>query len=141
MSPASVEHYNDVQQRGALRVLEILDRLDARLATHYSTLRRHPRRPFRGTATVRLVTGQGDGPQELRVWTRSLSESGLSFICPKSLAGRRLQIGLELTPGQSVWLEAEVVRCREVAGEGFWDHGVAFRGRVAPEQDRDAPTA
>ena len=128
MSALSVEQYSEVQQRTAIRVLDLLDRMDARLDGQYAQARKHARRPFRGTVPVRPT---GGGPaDEFRVWTRSISASGLAFICPESLAGAELEVGVPVGPDRAVWFHAEVVRCREVNGERFWEHGVAFRGRV-----------
>ena len=128
MPALSIENYSDHQQRAAVRCLDLLDRMDTRLEGQYAPARKHARRPFRGMVPVRRVR---DGlSEEFRVWTRSISASGLSFLHPESLDGLELEVGVPLGPDRAVWFRAEVVRCREVNGERFWEHGVAFRGRV-----------
>lgn len=128
MTAKSIEHYSDQQQRAAARCLDLLDRMDSRLDTQYSHARKHARRPFRGTVPIRL--NYAGVLEEFRVWTRSISASGLSFLHPGSLEGTDLEVGVPVGPDRAVWFRAEVVRCREVNGERFWEHGVAFRGRV-----------
>ena len=130
MSAASLTGYTDSQQRSAQRALDTLDRLENRLDAHFSGKRRHARRPFRGTATIRMPAAGENRPAEFRVWTRSISESGLSFICPWQIAEPWVLVGLETAPGRPVWFFADIVRRKEVPEENFWDHGVAFRGRV-----------
>lgn len=129
MSPVSVTAYSEQQQRCAQRSLDTLDRLDARLEAHYAAKRRHPRKAFRGTATVRIPSSDVGAPVEFTVWTRSISASGLSFICPDQIHEPWVLVGLA-AGGEPAWFFADVVRRREIAEEGFWEHGVAFRGRV-----------
>lgn len=130
MCPVSLAEYTESQQRSAQRALDTLDRLDSRLDAHFAGMRRHPRRLFRGMATVRFPGGGNGATGEFTVWTRSISASGLSFICPNPIAEPWVLVGLEPAPGEVVWFFADIVRRKEVAGEGFWEHGVAFRGRV-----------
>ncbi|HEX6984357.1 MAG TPA: PilZ domain-containing protein, partial [Planctomycetaceae bacterium] len=117
-------------RQDAQRALDTLDRLDARLEPHYGPRRRHHRRPFRAAATVRRPLVPPPGPQEVTVWTREISESGLSFIHKDRIAEDWVLVGLEPQPGRTVWLRADVVRRREVPTGGFWEHAVAFRGRI-----------
>lgn len=130
MCPADLTEYSDSQRRSAQRALDTLDRLDSRLDSHFSTKRRHARRAFRGTATVRFPAGTTGSPPDFQVWTRSISESGLSFICPVQIKEAWVLVGLTPPAGDVIWFFADVVRRKQVPEEGFWEHGVAFRGRV-----------
>lgn len=130
MCPVSLTEYNESQQRSAQRALDKLDKLDGRLDSHFSGKRRHARRPFRGKATVRYPSAGDAPPTEFTVWTRSISESGLSFICPHQIPEEWVLVGLEPTPGQKVWFAADIRRQKAVPEESFWELGVSFRGRI-----------
>ena len=117
-------------EQAAQNALDTLDRLDARLDVHYAPLRRHSRRPCRTAATIRRPLTPPPAPQEVTVWTREISESGLSFVCPERISDQWVLIGLEMIPGRVTWLRGDVVRRREVPSGGFWEHAVAFRRRV-----------
>lgn len=131
MSTMTLDGYTDSHQRAAQRALDALDRLDTRLGNHYSDRRRHLRRPFRSIATVRLAAAAEETPREITVWTREISESGMSFISPERIEDEWALIRLEISPGNPVWFVADIIRSRELPSDDFWEHGVAFRGRVA----------
>ena len=123
----------EIDDTGAGQALDVLDRLDARLEPHYASKRRHHRRPFRSAAMIRRPLTPPPGPQEMTVWTREISESGLSFVCPERIHDQWILIGLEPSPGRVVWLRADLVRRREVPSGRYWEHAVAFRRRVQDE--------
>ncbi|MDQ3332617.1 MAG: hypothetical protein M3552_18540 [Planctomycetota bacterium] len=131
MSAVTLNEYAESQKRCAQRALDALDRLDSRLGSHYSDRRRHVRRTFRSIATVRLAATAGSEARDVTVWTREISESGMSFICPDQITDEWALIRLEVSPGSPVWFVADIIRRREVPSEEFWEHGIAFRGRVA----------
>jgi hypothetical protein len=131
MSTITLDGYTDSQHRAAQRAMDALDRLDTRLGNHYSDRRRHVRRSFRSVATVRLAAAAEGAPREVTVWTREISESGMSFISPERIADEWALIRLEISPGNPVWFVADIIRCRELPSDDFWEHGIAFRGRVA----------
>lgn len=134
-------------ERSAQRVMDSLDRQDERLNQHYSTQRKHERHELRTMAIVVLpridapvengptttVASQQPAtpaePEQLQVWVRNISPTGLSFIYPQEFAHKKLVVGLNPTPGSTTWFHAEVVRARK-AIEGFWEYGVAFRERA-----------
>jgi hypothetical protein len=80
---------------------------------------------------VRLAAAAEATPREITVWTREISESGMSFICPERIADEWALIRLEISPGNPVWFVADIIRRRELPSDDFWEHGIAFRGRVA----------
>ncbi len=55
----------------------------------------------------------------------------MSFISPERIADEWALIRLEISPGNPVWFVADIIRCRELPSDDFWEHGIAFRGRVA----------
>ncbi|QDT63185.1 PilZ domain-containing protein [Calycomorphotria hydatis] len=131
MPVISATDYSEKQQRSAQRTLEMLDRMDSRMEEHYATIRKHHRREFRGQAILCLPpTEDNPLPVKARVWTRSISESGLSFICPAHITDDKIIIGLDLPNGKVSWLHAEIRRRKEIPNEQFWEYGVAFRGRA-----------
>ncbi|QDT39916.1 PilZ domain-containing protein [Stratiformator vulcanicus] len=131
MSVTSVTEFNDKQLRASQRVLDTLDRLDARTDDHYATKRQYERRTFRGQATLLMSTfGDDDVRRQVKVWTRSISASGLSFICPGIINGDKVVIGLDIPDKETAWFDAEIKRRRKVPDETFWEYGVAFHGRT-----------
>jgi hypothetical protein len=130
MSTDTLESYAETQKRSALRALDSLDRLESRLGSHYSDRRRHERRPFRSIATVRIAATESSPARDVTVWTREISESGMSFICPEQITDEWALIRLEISPGHPTWFVADIIRRRELPSEEFWEHGIAFRGRV-----------
>jgi hypothetical protein len=131
MTTTTLDGHTETQHRSAQRALDALDRLDTRLGNHYSDRRRHVRRSFRSVATVRLAAGAENAPRDLTVWTREISESGMSFISAERITAEWALIRLEISPGHPVWFVADIVRSRELPSDDFWEHGVAFRGRVS----------
>ena len=136
LSLVSLDQYCDKQKRAAARVLDSLDQLDARLASHYASKRRHNRIPYRGEAI--LCFPSPDQPilnpnseDACRVHVRSLSQSGLAFIYPGVIAQSTMLIGLHLPNSETTWFSAEVVRQREIEQEEFWEYGVKFLQRAA----------
>lgn len=136
MSYLSTENYSETQKRSAQRVLDSLDQLESRLQGHYAGKRRHSRVKFRGVAKICFR-----GPDQAVldpatselcvVHARSLSQSGLSFIYPGRIEEKSVLVGMELQSSELTWFVAEIVRQKEVPGEGFWEYGVKFLQRAA----------
>ena len=135
MSLQSVESYSDKQHRAAQRFLDSLDHLDQRTDSHYATVRRSTRRKYRGQVLV-LVPSAADSPDDanpvepFRVFARSISETGISFISPFAIHAQRIYVGIELPQEGVLWFDSEVMRSREYKMEGFWEYGIAFRERA-----------
>lgn len=135
MEYVSADDYSEKQIRAAQRVLDSLDHLDKRMASVYTKLRNHGRRHFRKLVYVVVPDPiypcpTQDSPNFMKVWARSISQSGLSFICPLRIPVTMVMVGLPVQDGEISWFNAELVRCREFAGDGFWEYGVSFRARA-----------
>lgn len=132
----STDDYSDSQKRSAARVLESLDQLESRLHGHYAGKRRHSRVKFRGIATLCFrgpdqATIDPATSESCVVHARSLSQSGLSFIYPGRIEEKSVLVGMELHSSELTWFMSEIVRQKEVPGEGFWEYGVKFLQRAA----------
>jgi len=130
-APAS---FNGKQIRDAHRILDSLDRMDARLKIHYDRQRRHERRAFRAVVTVRIALPEVPGcdveSREFQALARDISCGGLSFIHPERLWSNEIRVCLnpEATPG--TWFRAEIVRARPVH-DGFHEYGVRLIERAS----------
>lgn len=129
MQVKSLDDYTPSELRAAERVLDSLDQLENRMEAHFARQRRHQRVQFRGKATV-CIPVQSGKPIRFNVHARSLSQGGMSFICPEELDAERLIIGLHLADGELRWYHAAIIRKRDVLDEDFWEYGVAFQGRA-----------
>jgi len=134
MSLINLEQYTDKQNRAISRVLDTLDRLEQRTHNHYSVKRSHERKDFRGIVWIRIPeTSYSDESEvytNIRVWSRSISQSGLSFIYPDCIYPTVIQVGVPIQDDQVTWFRAEIVRQREIEEEKFWEYGVKFLGKV-----------
>ncbi|MEM7813179.1 MAG: PilZ domain-containing protein [Planctomycetota bacterium] len=129
MNVKSIAEYSATEQRAAERVLDTLDQLELRMDAHFARQRQHQRAQFRGRATIR-IPAPGAEPISFEVYSRSLSQGGLSFICPQEIHAERLLVGLHLPNGECRWFHGVIMRSREVTDEEFWEYGVAFHGRA-----------
>ncbi len=131
MSLISLEQYSEKQNRAINRVLDTLDRLDARTSAHYSEKRAHERKAFRGLVWLSIPDGTQEFDQAMtKVWSRSISQSGLSFIYPMRIYETQIRVGVPVGADQVTWFRAEIVRQKEVEEEHFWEYGVRFLGKV-----------
>ncbi len=120
--------------RRALEILDILDRWNERSKGHFSQKRQYARKSFRSlviVVTVETAVDAADtaGLTRLRVWSRNISQGGISFIFPGQITAP--EITLSLDPEEKVWMRGQIVRCRPIH-DGFWDYGVKFVGRANP---------
>ena len=126
--------YTQRQKRAAQRVLDILDKADGRQEDAYQSHRKHKRHWFRGVVTVCIphaALGLNTA-DTFRVWARSISQGGLSFVYPYKIEETKIVVGITIPQGGKSWFFGEIVRVREIRDEGFWEYGVAFRDRYGP---------
>ncbi len=118
----------------ALRLIERLERLDALLADQFQRVRKHERIRAHGQLRV-FVPAPGAKPTDLKnaqvihVWTRNLSQGGLSFIAREQILAEQIVVELPFADGRINYLLSNVVRTRQV-DEEFWEYGVAFLLRL-----------
>jgi len=131
MSLVSLEQYTDKQNRSINRVLDTLDRIEQRTNVHYSEKRSHERKDFRGLVWISIPEGTEEGEfSTTKVWSRSISQSGLSFIYPQRIYETQIRVGVPVSNDQVTWFRAEIVRHKEVMDEEFWEYGVRFLGKL-----------
>lgn len=87
-----------------------------------------------GSQPLRLVLGGADdNDNEVDVFARNVSETGLMFICPQALeSGQRVSIHTTVPDGSKQVLAGEVVRCDRLSGS-FHEIAVRFDQPVNPE--------
>jgi len=124
---------NVKQSRDAQRVLDSLDRWDARFRRYVVERRRHQRVPYRTIVTVYVPQGGVETEtfrKSVEVWARNLSQSGLCFVHPERLMIRDVAVALNSQSDRPAFFEAQITRVREVH-EGFWEHAVVFVRRYS----------
>lgn len=131
MSYISVAEFSERQQRTLQRILDQMERTNARTEQHYSRVRKFERKPYRGTVMVFLPTPEQSEPPfnshgTFTACSYSLSQGGVGFITPNYLAEQTIVVGVQLPNGRIRWFRGDVVRRREIPGEEFYDYGVAF---------------
>jgi hypothetical protein len=128
----STELYTPKQHKSAERVLDSLDHLNDRLDKHYQSQRNHERKLLRSVAIIKIPNADVAGEfHEFRVMTHNISAGGMCFICPGLITEKKIFVGLLTSQGTaSLWFNSEIMRCKEIQEEGFWEYGVAFRGRI-----------
>ncbi len=133
MSLISLEQYTEKQNRAISRVLDTLDRIEKRTNDHFSEKRSHERKDFRGIVWICISdddSSEDDAINTIKVWSRSISQSGLSFIYPSPIYQPTIHVGVPVQGDQVTWFRSEIVRQREIQEEHFWEYGVRFRGKV-----------
>ncbi|MFK7779419.1 MAG: PilZ domain-containing protein [Gimesia sp.] len=133
MGLINLEQYNERQIRAIPRVLDSLDRLEKRTNAHYSENRIHERKNFRGVVWIKTPLDISSDEDEIsctKVWSNSISQSGLSFIYPFQFSEKLILVGVPIQDNQVTWFRAEIVRHREIIEENFWEYGVKFLGKI-----------
>ena len=132
MTILSTEQYSPKQQKCAERVLDSLDHLLERLDKHYKSQRSHERKQLRSVAVVKIPIPDAAGEvHEIKVYTHNISAGGMCFIYPDLIAAEKVFVGLITSQaGVNLWFNSKIVRTKEIQGEGFWEYGVAFLGRI-----------
>lgn len=129
----NLDQYSEKQNRALSRVLDSLDNLEKRMSVHYSGKRNHERKDFRG---IVMISIPNDDPLDecdvntVKVWSRSISQSGLSFVYPFPIFQAEILVGVPVTDDQVSWFRSEIVRQKEIEEENFWEYGVKFLGKV-----------
>jgi len=121
------------RNKAATRVLAALDRWSERLDGRSSQKRQFPRKQFRSMVTIYLpeeenVAGEMGDSDSFQAWSRNISCGGMSFIYHRQIKREKFVVCLNNGKGP-MWFNAEVTRARQVH-EGFWEYGVAFKGRA-----------
>lgn len=126
----SAEQYTKRQQRLVCRLMDSLNKSESRLSEHYSHKRNHQRKPCSNYVLLRIPQ-KNDSPVEVTAYMRDISAGGTAFLYPGDLALRTIIVGIPIPGKEPSWFEGEVVRCKQVMDEDFWDYGVRFRERIA----------
>lgn len=131
MAILSIEEYSVAHQRAAERVLEKLQRLDARTATKYGRERRHLRQAVRCVLEIHMLPNlRASDESSFRAYSVDVSQSGVGFIAPAEIYDDRVCVGVPGKEGRHNWFLAEIVRKRQVPEEIFWEYGAVFLARV-----------
>ncbi len=105
---------------------------DSETAGKTAVERRAARRSDAGSQPLRLVLGGADD-NEVDVFARNVSETGLMFICPQALEpGQSVTIHTTAPDGARRVLAGEVVRCDPLSGS-FHEIAIRFDQPVNPE--------
>ncbi|MCA9041373.1 MAG: PilZ domain-containing protein [Planctomycetaceae bacterium] len=122
-------------ERAAEEVLAILDRWDSRLQGHHTQKRQYVRKPYRTKMTVFIPQSDGMAGESMEstsfpVWSRNISQGGVSFIYPGQLKHGKYLMCLDPEKSGSLWFVVEIVRSREVHNE-FWEYGAKMLERAS----------
>lgn len=129
---ANVPTFSEREQRDIARILDRMDRVSNRTEQHYSRMRKHDRKPYRGPLSVFLPTEFHMSPPAngdercLPAWSYSLSQGGVGMIMLEELTWNELWIGVHLPNHSLRWMYGRIVRRRQVPEEAFFDYGISF---------------
>jgi len=129
------------ESRDALRVLDGLDRWDARFRGFHVERRKHERVPYRTLVAVYVPELHLEGgvfQKSFESWARNLSQGGLSFVCSERLMLKELVVALNPHSDSPSFYRAEISRSRQVQ-DGFWEHAVEFVQRYTESIATDTP--
>ena len=130
----------DARRAEAQKVIEILNRWDARMKGHQTQKRAHERvsYPVRMCLYNRERTsGTEQAKSGITVWSRNVSPKGIGFVYKGRIEWKRVLLCLDPDSGGATWMHAEIVRSRGVHNE-FWDYGVRFIRRATREESLPA---
>ncbi|MAT16375.1 MAG: pilus assembly protein PilZ [Planctomyces sp.] len=122
-------------ERSAEEVLSILERWDAKNQGHHTQKRQYSRKPYRTKMTVFIPQSEGMAGESMEatsftVWSRNISQGGVSFIYPGQLQHGRYLICLDPEKSGSLWFLVEILRSRQVHNE-FWEYGANMLERAS----------
>jgi hypothetical protein len=132
MNIPQVSDYTDRLNRSVTRILETFERSSTRLDQQYGRTRKHERKPFRGLLSLFVPTEDRqqppfDGSGCLTCWCHSLSSGGVGLILPGALQTTDVFVGVHLPNKAIRWFRGDIVRCKEIPEESFYDYGIRFR--------------
>lgn len=118
------------EMRAAGRVLDILDRWSDRMTGHQTQKRTSPRRRLRirmqaYVQTPNLCDQTENKPAALLIWSREISQTGMSFIHRGLITAEEIALCIELDSGNVRWLQAIIKRRRQVH-DNYYEYGVKF---------------
>lgn len=124
--------HTDREEKIAERVLDMLDRWADRLNGHQDQKREFPRKRFRARVTVYIpetvgIAGESAEATNFQVWSRNLSQGGMSFIYHSHIKSDRIVVCLDPDKGGTHWYQGQLVRKRLVHND-YWEYGVKFTG-------------
>ena len=129
----SLESYTGDQKLAAQRAFSEARRTAVLNEWANGDLRQHPRSSVRAVINIRLPEPKGascEWSTPFRAIACDVSQRGLAFLHPERLEATQILLGIDLPREGRRWFEAEIVRCREIEGEGFWEYGVVLRRGV-----------
>lgn len=129
-----LQHNSPNYEKLAQETLNIMDRWDEKFSHHLNPERQHERKSFRSRLHARIperetTNGIKIPSHSFLVWTRDLSQTGVSFIYQEELKTDSLHLCLNTESSGDLWYLVEIVRKRQVYNH-FWDYGVQFRERI-----------
>ncbi|MCA9040070.1 MAG: hypothetical protein KDA65_06985 [Planctomycetaceae bacterium] len=124
---SSNQHYR--LDTDATEALDMLDRWDAKMQGHLTQKRVFDRQRFRSKAIIRTYettndeeTNTDNKTTSIMVWSRNISQEGISFIAAEVLELGIYLIGLNPDKPNELWIKLEIVRSRKVHNN-FWEYG------------------
>lgn len=125
----SVEQYSEKQMKAAVRLLEIISRNDIRLSEHYGQIRSHQRKKCHNILFIR-IPHPSQQPISFSVYMRDISPGGTSFLYPGEIGCSQIMVGIPIHERGETWFRGNIVRCKQIMGEQYWDYGVKFSERL-----------
>ncbi|MEZ6049669.1 MAG: PilZ domain-containing protein [Planctomycetaceae bacterium] len=121
--------------RAAEEVLAMLDRWDSKMQGHHTQKRQYVRKPYRTKMTVFIpqaesVVGESRESTSFAVWSRNISQGGVSFIYPGALKHGKYLMCLDPEKTGSLWFLVEIIRSRQVHND-FWEYGARMLERAS----------
>ncbi|MFH1304671.1 MAG: PilZ domain-containing protein, partial [Planctomycetota bacterium] len=127
-------HYTSRQQQLLVKALNILSLVEERARRLYADRRAHQRIDFQGLIVVSIPEGYSKtieiySGEMVTVLGRSISQSGISLVCPDHIPQEEIFVKLPLCEPIHTWFSSRIVRRRKILDD-FWEYGVQFLGRI-----------
>ncbi len=116
------------------KVVNLLSQIEERAKNIYGKQRSHPRIDFRGLIVVSFSIDFSEpieiySGEMITVLGRSVSQSGISLICPDHITQEELFLKLPLSESMDTWFSSKIVRKRRIL-DAFWEYGIQFQARL-----------